>query len=226
VEVVAARISVAGVLLALACTSAAFAARADNPTVRINAADQTKADAAVLRLKDFGGLGWTGGSRKPSKLTAPSCPGFDPKESDLVVTGHAAARFTNTRGALVVDQDTQVLETSAAVQKDFARSLKPELPGCLAYQLKASGQGQIVSVSVRPLALRRLGEVSAAYRATIVLTVQGHKVKFVSDYVFFGQGRYEYSLFVQAPVVLGDELVPFETEMAQILVRRGGVNVA
>ncbi len=82
------RILFAGVLLALVCAAAALA---DNPTVRINAADQAKADASLLRLKDFG-VGWAGGPKTPSKLTAPSCPGFNPKESDLVVSGHAEAR--------------------------------------------------------------------------------------------------------------------------------------
>src|SRR5438876_12443951 len=89
-EVFAARTLLAAALVALVCTAAAFA---DNPTVRIVKADQAKAEASLLRLHDFG-VGWAGGSRTPSKLTAPKCPGFDPKESDLTVTGHAEARFT------------------------------------------------------------------------------------------------------------------------------------
>ena len=48
--------------------------------------------ASLLRLHDFG-AGWTGGSETPSKLTAPSCPGFDPKESDLTVSGHAGELY-------------------------------------------------------------------------------------------------------------------------------------
>jgi hypothetical protein len=212
----AARIFVAGVLLALACTGAALA---DNPTVKINTADQAKADASLLRLKDFG-VGWTGGSTTRSKLTSPGCPGFNPKESDLVVTGHADARFTNKSGGVVFGQDSQVLESADAVKTDFARTIQPKLADCLAYQLKSSGKGSVLSVSVRTLALPPIGTISAAYRATVLLKVQNQTVKYVSDYVFFGQGRYEFSVFVQAPAVLGSQLVPFETMMAQILVKR------
>jgi hypothetical protein len=217
VEVVAARISVASALLALACTGAALA---DNPTVRINAADQAKAVTSLVRIKDFG-VGWTGGPKTPSKLTAPSCPGFNPKESDLVVTGHAEARFSYTRGGVIFDQDTQVLESAAAVKTDFARVVQPKLADCLAYQLKSSGKGNVLSVSVRKLGLPPIGDVSAAYRASVTIkTSTGKSAKIVSDFVFFGKGRFEYSLNVVAPAVEGDQLVPFESAMAQILVKR------
>jgi hypothetical protein len=215
--VVAARIFVASVLLALACAGAAFA---DNPTVKINPADQAKAAASLLRLKDFG-VGWTGGPKTPSPLTAPSCPGFNPKESDLVVTGHAEARFTYTSGAVIFDQDSQVLESADTVKTDFARSVTPKLSDCLAYQLKSSGKGSVLSVSVRKLALPPIGSVSAAYRATMMIkTTAGHTAKWVSDFVFLGQGRLEFSINVVAPAIAGDQLVPFETAMARILVKR------
>src|SRR5213079_1645723 len=115
----------AGVVLALV---GAAAAAADNPTVRISHADQLKAEAALLALKDFG-VGWSGGRRTPSKLTAPKCPGFDPKESDLTVTGHAEARFAYARGSVVFDQDNQVLKSASAVRTDFARVIQPKLKG-------------------------------------------------------------------------------------------------
>jgi hypothetical protein len=213
----------AGVVLALAC---AAAAAADNPTVRIVRADQLKAEGALLKLKDFG-VGWAGGRRTPSKLTAPKCPGFDPKESDLTVTGHAEARFTYARGSVVFDQDNQVLESEKAVTTDFARVIQPKLKDCLAYELKQSGKGQIVSVVVRELAFPHIGTQSAAYRGTMVLRAGGgHNVTFVSDFIFIGQGRYEYSLNVVAPAVLGGELASFEQSIAQKLVKKAGANVA
>ena len=212
----------AGVVLALAF---AAAAAADDPTVRIVRADQLKAEAALLKLKDFG-VGWAGGRRTPSKLTAPKCPGFDPKESDLTVTGHAEARFTYARGSVVFDQDNQVLESEKAVSTDFARVIQPKLKDCLAYELKQSGKGQIVSVVVRELPFPRLGTHSAAYRGTMVLHAGTRKVTFVSDFIFIGQGRYEYSLNVVAPAVLGGELASFEQSIAQKLVKKAGANVA
>jgi len=221
--VVGAKSLLAGIVLALAF---AAAAAADDPTVRITRADQLKAEAALLKLKDFG-VGWTGGKRTPSKLTAPKCPGFDPKESDLTVTGHAEARFTYARGSVVFDQDNQVLESERAVRTDFARVIQPKLKDCLAYELKQSGKGQIISVVVRELSFPRLGTETAAYRGTMVLRAGGgRKVTFVSDFIFIGQGRYEYSLNVVAPAVLGGELASFEQSIAQKLIRKAGANVA
>ena len=212
----------AGVVLALAF---AAAAAADDPTVRITKADQEKAEAALLKLKDFG-VGWTGGPRTPSKLTAPKCPGFNPKESDLTVTGHAEARFTYARGSVVFDQDTQVLESAKAVSTDFARVIQPKLKDCLAYELKQSGKGQIVSVVVHELPFPRLGDETAAYRGTMVIRAGTRKVTFVSDFIFIGQGRLEYSLNVVAPAVLGNELASFEQSIAQKLIKKAGANVA
>src|SRR5205823_1129757 len=83
-------------------------------------------------------------------------------ESDLVVTGHAEARFTYRRGGVIFDQDTQVLETAQAVATDFARTIQPKLTDCLARQLKASGKGTVVSVDVKPLDFPHVGSVGAA----------------------------------------------------------------
>jgi len=213
------------VACALAALVGAAAAAADDPTVRITRADQAKATAALLALSDFG-VGWSGGSHKPSKLTAPHCPGFDPKESDLTVTGHAEARFSYPKQFIQLSQDNQVLESEKAVRTDFARVIGPKLKDCLAYQLKKSGMGRVLSVDVRELSFPKMGTVSAAYRGTMVLRIGGHNVRFVSDFVFIGVGRLEYSLNVVAPAVLGGELVSFEQSLAQKLVAKAGPSVA
>jgi hypothetical protein len=201
-------------VLALVVTAGALA---DNPTVRIAKADQDGAVAALLRSTDFAS-GWQGGPTKPTKLTAPKCPGFDPKESDLVVTGHADARFVYPSGQASFDQDVQVLATAAAVRKDFARTIGPKLGPCLEHELKASSQ--VVAVRVQRIPFPRFGSVSAAYRATLVLKVGKHRVSLLADYVFFGVGRYEYALKVVAPAGERSQLVAFESAMARILVRR------
>jgi hypothetical protein len=213
----------AGVLAVLTCASGALA---DNPTVRISQADQTKAESSLLQLRDFG-VGWTGGKRTPAKLTSPHCPGFDPKESDLVVSGHAEARFGYQRAGVVFDQDTQVLKNKQAVATDFARTIHPKLAGCLAYQLKRSGHGQVTSVKVQKLRFPKVGDVSAAYRAVVTVHSGKRVARIVSDFIFFGSGRLEYSLNVIAPATEGGQLVPFELAMAQILVKRSSTgNVA
>jgi hypothetical protein len=212
---------VAGGLLSL---DGAAAAAADAPTVRITRADQAQAESALLTLKDFG-VGWTGGKRTPTKLTAPKCPGFNPKESDLTVSGHAEARFSYARGSVVFDQDNQVLKNPDAVTKDFSRVITPKLTGCLAHELKASDKS-VLSATVRKVSFPQLGDVTAAYRGTVVVKIGGRKVTFIRDYVFIGIGRLEYSLAVDAPAVLGRQLLAFEQAMAQNLIKKSGANVA
>ena len=54
----------------------------------------------------------------------------------------------------------------------------------------------------------------------ITVRVNGKSGKFIRDFIFFGQGRLEYSLVVDGPMAEADQLVPFETAIAKILVKR------
>ena len=65
-----------------------------------------------------------------------------------------------------------------------------------------------------------MGSISAHYRATIVVRAHGRTAKVISDFLFFGHGRLEYSLNVVAPARYIPQLVPFELDMARILVKR------
>ena len=218
---VAAKSLLAAALIGLVSTSTALAAIVDAPTVRITPADQAKARAALLRTTDFG-AGWGGGPIKTSQLSPPNCPGFDPKESDLVVTGHADARYRTT--GIELDQDVQVMKDAAAVQTDFARSISPKLAKCLAYQL--GKLKNVVGVRVERLPFPPTGDVSAAYRAEIDLQTPKGRGTLLSDYVFFGKGRVEYEFTVIAPVGARDQLAQFENELAQGLLRRAASGAA
>jgi hypothetical protein len=221
--VVAAKPLLAAALIGLVTTSAALGATRDAPTVRITTADQAKARAALLRRTDFG-AGWLGGPIKTSPLSPPNCPGFNPKESDLVVTGHADARYA-FRGSLPeIDQDVQVMANEADVQTDFARSISPGLAACLEYQLKKTKN--VVDAHVIRMPFPPTGSVSAVYRAEIdVHTAQGHG-RLISDYVFFGEGRVEYEFTLIAPLGARDQLAGFEFRLAQILLRRAATGTA
>ena len=220
---VAAKPLLAAALIGLVSTSTALAAIVDAPTVRITPADQAKARAALLRTTDFG-AGWGGGPIKTSQLSPPNCPGFDPKESDLVVTGHADAIFIFRQLGVELDQDVQVLANEAAVQTDFDRSVSPQLGRCLAYQL--ARVPAVTDVSITRIPFPPVGTVSAVYRADMVVSRHGHSVHWITDYVFFGEGRTEYELTVVAPAGTGDQLARFEAELAQILVHRAGAEPA
>jgi hypothetical protein len=218
--VVAAKSLLATALLALVVVSAAFA---DNPTVRITTTDQRMAVGALLDQSDLG-AGWEGGETRPSSLTSPSCPGFDPKESDLVVTGHADARFTYAPGGVVVDLDIEVLANPAAVHKDFARTITPQLPPCLAYQLGHEPNVSKATVVRVPFGVPISSVVSAAYRATIVVDSANAAGSVVSDYVYLGIGRAEYSFNVIAPVAAKPQLGAFELALVRKLLARADVS--
>jgi hypothetical protein len=217
--VVAIKSLVASTLLALLLIpAAALAGKADSPAFKLDAGDQAWAQQALLRLTDFG-FGWRGGMIKSTKPTGPACPGFDPKETDLVVTGHANANFENARVGVQISLDSQVLDTTDGVRADFARTIKPPLPACLAYQLKQDPH--VTAATVQPLDFPKVGSISAAYRATITIKTGPKPVKFLSDFLFVANGRLEYSLNVIAPLRYRPQLVPFEADMARMLVKRG-----
>jgi hypothetical protein len=195
-------------------------ALADDPTVRIDPQDQVSAKRALLRATDFG-PGWRGGATKATKPTGPDCPGFDPKASDLVITGHAEASFDNPRAQVQVSVDVQLLDSPESVRLDFTRTIRPKLADCLASIVRRS-TNHPASVHVERLDVPTVGSVSAHYRATVALSVSGKVVKAVSDFFFVGHGRMEYSLNVAAPARFLPQLVPFELDIARLLVRRSG----
>jgi hypothetical protein len=214
-------VAVAKPLLTAALIGLTFAASAlaDAPVAKLTSSDQAKAVAALLRRTDLG-AGWSGGPVKPTALTSPNCPGFNPKESDLVISGHADARYTFPQAGVELDQDVQVMASPDAVRTDFARTISPKLARCLAFQLERlpniSG-ANVVRVPFPPT-----GSVSAVYRALIDVNSGKRHGTLLTDYVFFGEGRTEYEFTVIAPVGSRDQLTRFELGLAQILLRRAG----
>ncbi len=215
---VAAKSLVAAALIGLTFTASALA---DAPSVKITSADQAKAVAALLHRTDFG-AGWTGGPVKTTPIAPPNCPGFDPKESDFVVSGHADARFQ--QGGVELDQDVMVMDSPASVVEDFRRSISPKLAGCLALQLEKLPH--VISAHVVRVPFPPIGSVTAVYRAMINVRSGAKRGTLVSDYVFFGDGRTEYEFTVIAPPGARDQLSRFELQLAQILLHRASAGAA
>jgi hypothetical protein len=218
--VVAAKSLVAAALIGLAFTASALA---DAPAVKITSADQAKAVAALLHRTDFG-AGWSGGAVKTTTITPPNCPGFDPRESDFVVSGHADARYVFPQSGVELDQDVMVMDSSASVLEDFKRSISPQLAGCLAHQLEKLPN--VTSAGVVRLPFPPIGSVSAVYRAMIDVRSGKRRGTLLSDYVFFGDGRTEYEFTVIAPPSARDQLSQFELRLAQILLHRAATGTA
>jgi hypothetical protein len=218
--VVAAKSLLATALAAPVALAFAPVAPAASPTVRITGTGQARALAALLQRSDFG-AGWQGGQTHVTPLTPPSCPGFDPRQSDLVVTGHADARFTFAPADVVLEQDVEVLSSAAEVKQDFARTITPGLGPCLAYQIERTAN--VVSAKVERIPFPSTGAASAAaYRATVVFRGVQPNTTVLSDFVFFAQGRVEYSFNVIAPLETRSQLLRFELAIAQVIVKRAG----
>ena len=91
--------------------------------------------AALLRPADFGARLARRRDEADEADHATACPGFDPKESDLVVTGHANANFAfQQRGRAGLDQTRRCSRARRRVRTDFARTISagarrlPRLP--------------------------------------------------------------------------------------------------
>src|SRR5260221_11096026 len=87
------RASVSVAIASLALLAAAAAA-ADNYPFRLTAADQAAARTVVIHRADLGtAVQWKGGLVKPSRSRVQGPP-YNPKKSDLVVTGAAETDWT------------------------------------------------------------------------------------------------------------------------------------
>jgi len=130
--------------------------------IRFNAADQAAARAVVIRRADLGS-GWAGGPAKPDLSAGPSCPDYQPKVSDLVLTG--AARTTFQRSGFEFDSQSGVLKTRRMVALDWRRSvLAPGVVPCLRRTI-GSGLGPNAKVvSFKKLPFPKLATYNALFR--------------------------------------------------------------
>jgi len=207
----------ASALLVLAA-SAAAATDPGKEQVHLVAADQAAARAAVLLRTDLG-AGWTGGQKKPSLSSTPDCPGWHPKQSDLVLTGAAEADFTHA--GLEVDSNAQVLRTARMVRLDWGRTaVAPQVMRCMRTELQKQTPSGAKVVSVKRIAFPRVSTYTAAYRLTIDVTSGTTTVPVWSDVILFGRGRTELELTVIAPAAASATLAAAEARLAHLMVAR------
>ena len=200
-------------LLALAAAATALAG--STPPFKPNAADQAAAKATLLKASDLG-AGWKGGVQVAGRPSAPSCPGFAPREDDLPVTGHALAVFE--KPGVDVESDVEVLQAAAMVRTDFSRTIRPPLAHCLAVTFgQQSRSGTTIKVlSSTKVAFPAVAPVTAAYRVTANVTHANQTVKLVVDFVFMGKNRTEITFTVTA----AQAMTGFEQRLARVLAAR------
>ncbi len=187
--------------------------------IKLNAHDNALARAAVVRSADLGAAGWTGGLVKPDLSPPPSCPGYHPKQSDLVLTGVAESRFT--RPGLAVQSVAQLLMTSRMVTLDWQRTIEtPGLVPCLRSHLGKSLGASATVVSFAKATFPQVATYTAAFRAIVAVHAAGRTVRVLVDIVVFGRGRTELTLTTTAPAAAASLLAPTELRLARLLVAR------
>jgi hypothetical protein len=180
------RVLAVALLLALVVSGAALAARGD-PQKQINAADQARAKAMLIRKSDLP----VGFKSSPSTQDDPDdsyCAPLD--ESDLTLTGEAyspdfEARNIFQSGVVGVSSYGQVYESVADANASWRRGTSQAGLKCLRDELRkdADRGDRIISVGIVPYP--RLAQRTAAYR--VVVETQGIRLQL--DFVGFMQSR-------------------------------------
>ena len=206
-------------VLAFALVPVALASSLPNKEqIHFNPADQAAAAQAVLRKADLGS-GWSGGRTKPDLSSKMSCAGYEPKQSDLVLTGAAQSVYGST--GIQIQSIAQVLKTHAMVAKDWQRTVvDPRAIACLRRTLSKGLSSQERLVSFGQVAFPRLTRYSRALRAVIEVSAQGRKVRVLADFVLVGRSRTELTLSVTAPFAVHTSLSRSEVKLARRLLAR------
>jgi len=215
------RTTAAVVAAALALTgAAAVLADSGTPKIKYNRADQAAAAAAVLRRSDLG-PGWTGGRTKPDLSPAPKCRNYQPKQSDLVLTGAAASEYQTPKGIDFLSQ-VQVLRTARMVRLDWQRSVAtPGAVSCLRTSLARSLGSRAKLVSFARIPFPRVGTYTAAFRAVVDVPVPGRgKVRVIVEVAAFGRRRSEITLTGGSPASARAEVAAAERRLARKLLGR------
>lgn len=187
----------------LAVPALALAAHTE-PQRRIDPADQRKASSIVLKRSDFA-AGWKKVSSSQDDDTHLNCPGYNPNESDLVLTGDAEAEFEAAGGFPAVLSASNVYRTRANALASWARGVKPALAVCLAKVLKETIEAdgaQVAIVRQGKIAFPKLAPRTAAFRVTMKVSFtengQTRSVPLTMYVIALGNGRGDAGLMTMA----------------------------
>jgi hypothetical protein len=119
-----------------AATVALAAGRTENYRYEPNSRDVATARAVLPTRREVLGIDPHGGLIRPDHTpeTAPGdlCDGRFQKEHDLVITGDAAARFTETQVGLLFDLQANVFKTEQMAATDLERTIAFGTGACVA----------------------------------------------------------------------------------------------
>jgi hypothetical protein len=209
---------------ALVVAAAAWASGTGKEPRHYTAADQALARSIVLKQSDVGSSTvWHGGPKKPDNSASPSCPSFNPRQSDLLATGDAESEFSYSAAGVDYDSEAQVLQTAHMVQLDWQRSIpQPALLPCLRSILTKSLPADERIVSVARVSIPKL----ATYGAEIRVVINVHQstaptdVRAMVDELLVGRNRTEITLTTSAPYAARGPVEQSEIRLARLLVAR------
>jgi hypothetical protein len=214
--------TVAAVMAAAAVTAGAAFADTDRKQIKLTAADQAAARAALVRRSDLPGTAWLGGRTKPDLSRTSACRDYRPKQSDLVLTGIAESSFTRRDARLYVDSGVQMLRTARMVRLDWQRVVvAPRAIRCHRRDVaKSIGQnGRLVSFGRIPFP--HLTRYAIEYRAVVDVPAGNTDAgRWLVDAVLFGSGRVEMSLNVFARIDARVATTKLERRLARTMVSR------
>jgi hypothetical protein len=164
-------------------------------TVKLTPAGQRAARAVALARLDLPTAGWTGGFQK-SSVTTLSCAGFRPKQSDLVVNGHAETAFTNK--IVSFGSEVTVYALPAMVQLDWKRSMRPGLSACVRSTVEKNLPGNARVVSVGRLGFPKAASLTRAYRVVVEVRQASGPIRINVDVIFVARGRTEVAFTTTA----------------------------
>lgn len=205
---------------ALTSATAALASIADREQHKFTAADQALAKQAVVLKADLSKTGWTGGAIKPDLSPGPVCANFDPKQSDLVVTGAAESDWKANN--LELDTEAQVLQSVAMVEADWQRTVAdPKALPCTVEQIKKNFSGPKAKfVSLTRIPFPALGSHARAFVTRVDVVSGGKTVPIAIEDVLLTKGRTEISLSSTTAGSLVSAVASADVGLAKLLLSR------
>jgi hypothetical protein len=209
-----------GTVACVVALAAASAAAADDYQRHFRPKDQAAAKAAVLHETDFGTVAVTGGPSTVPHTDEKLCSYFDPKESDLVVTGEAMTIWASP--AFEVRSVVSMLATPRMVNLDWTRSYEPAaFVRCLRELIQKSlgSHGKVVSAT--RLSYPKIGDRAAGVRLVMdVKQASGGSVRMMLDSLWVAQGRTEIVLMVTVPYMARAAVKKTEVQLARLMASR------
>jgi hypothetical protein len=195
-------------------------ASADRQKVQLTAAGQALARIAAVSRADVGPGGWKGSIGKGDPTgEGLKCPGYEPKQSDLILIGSASSLWRDTN--VQVSSETEVLKTPAMVVLDWQRTFGPKRAflACIRSEVaKALGMAPQLVAMKGSLAFPKYAARVLGYRFNVVS--KATNVPFLVDFVVVARGRAATTITFIAPASIGSTVLQVERSYVKRIVER------